>query len=272
MATVAEVTAKYENFLVPVLGSRDGVCDTCKRSILYGWPRCYQCNGQRRALPYLADAVAPVSLAVKTGQWAHELSSYKNSPRIEVRRTLSVGIGAVLWRWLDGHERCVAEDAGAEEFEVVTSVPSTRGRPQHPLPEILTSIVQPTSARYTDLLQPNPGYSPGSREPGTDRYSVGRQLHGESILLVDDQWTSGGHAQSAACALKLAGAGPVAVVALGRHFDRQMDRQDYRAAAEEYYRAARAQGWSWSTCCLCAPASPRHRSRPDIMSDGTPEA
>lgn len=266
MATVAEVTAKYENFLLPILAPRDGVCGTCKRSVLDGWRHCYQCNEQRKTLPQVADAVAPISLAVKAGQWAHELSSYKNAPRMEVRNDLSLKIGAVLWRWLEGHEACIAEQAATERFELVTAVPSTRGRTQHPLPRILAKIVQPTSARYVDLLYPNLGYAPGSRESRLDRYFVREQLQGKSVLLVDDQWTSGGHAQSAACALKLAGAGSVAVVALGRHFDRKMDRQDYKTAAEEYYRAARTQGWSWTTCCLCSPVTPRRRTRPDIIS------
>ena len=195
--------------------------------------------------------MAPIALAVKDEQWAHELSSYKNSPRPAVRDTLAVGIGAVLWRWLGNHETCLEDHAGAGEFPIVTAVPSTRQREHHPLPRILSEIVKPTADRYIDLLRPNSDYSQGSREARPDRYHVDRRMGGEPVLLVDDQWTSGGHAQSAAYALKLAGAGPVAVVALGRHFDRRPERVDYREAAERYYRAAHAQGWSWDTCCLC---------------------
>jgi orotate phosphoribosyltransferase len=40
---------------------------------------------------------------------------------------------------------------------------------------------------------------------------------GCDVLLVDDTWVSGASAQSAAIALKRAGAGQVAVVVLGRH-------------------------------------------------------
>jgi hypothetical protein len=70
-------------------------------------------------------------------------------------------------------------------------------------------------------------------------------------MIVDDQWTSGGRAQSAAAALKLAGSGPVAVVALGRHFDRSPSDEQYQQTAEHYYRSARALGWNWTECCLC---------------------
>ena len=181
----------------------------------------------------------------------HELSGYKNSPRHAVRDTLAIGIGAVLWRWVGNHEACIADNVGADEFPIVTAVPSTRGRDQHPLPRILTDIVKPTSGRYVELLRPNPDYPEGSRDAHPDRYHTDRRLQDEPILLIDDQWTSGGHAQSAACALKLAGAGSVAVVVLGRHFDRRPDRADYREAAESYYRIAHAQGWSWTACCLC---------------------
>jgi hypothetical protein len=40
---------------------------------------------------------------------------------------------------------------------------------------------------------------------------------GGDIMVVDDTWVSGGSAQSAAAALKLAGARRVAIVVLGRH-------------------------------------------------------
>ncbi len=250
MATVADVTARYENFLLPILSPRDGVCATCKRSVVGGFPHCYQCVGHR-ALPFRADVVAPIALAVEHEQWAHELSGYKNSSSLEARLSMAVGIGAVLWRWLDAHEACIRRSAGADDFLIVTSVPSTRGRQQHPLPRLLTNIVKSTAGRYADLLRANPDYPAGSRDARLDRYLVDRQLRGESVMLVDDQWTSGGHAQSAACALKLAGAGRVAVVALGRRFDRSQTKPEYREAAEAYYRAAKAQGWSWTACCLC---------------------
>lgn len=251
MATVVEVTARYGNFLVPVLAPRDGVCAVCKRAILPGWSVCYQCSTHRSDLSKTADVVVPIALSVKGEQWAYELSGYKNSPNASVRASLGVGLGAVLWRWLDGHEACVMERVGVDEFPLVVPVPTTRGRADHPLPRILREIVKPTSDRCVDLLSPNPRYPPASRDAHDDRYLVSRQLTGEPVMLVDDQWTSGGHAQSAAAALKLAGSGPVAVVSLGRHFDRTPSGEEYRQAADNYYRAARAQGWNWAACCLC---------------------
>ena len=42
-------------------------------------------------------------------------------------------------------------------------------------------------------------------------------MAGADVLVVDDTWVSGGSAQSAAVALKLAGARRVAILVIGRH-------------------------------------------------------
>ena len=52
-------------------------------------------------------------------------------------------------------------------------------------------------------------------DPG--RFRAPARLACASVLLLDDTWTSGSSAQSAAIALKLARARRVAVVTLGRH-------------------------------------------------------
>ena len=150
--------------------------------------------------------MAPIALSFKGGQWAYELSAYKNSANLDARRTMTVKLGAVLWRWLELHEAHVAEAAGVTgPFPIVTSVPSTSGRPDHPLPMMLRTIVGPTSTRYYDLLAANPQYpADGSREARPDRFTA-QSLQGQPVLLIDDQWTSGARAQSAAAALRLAG-------------------------------------------------------------------
>lgn len=66
----------------------------------------------------------------------------------------------------------------------------------------------------------------------------------QSVLLIDDTWTTGGNAQSAALALRSAGAVKVAIVVIGRHFDR-----DFRNC-ETYYQQAKAVKFTWDSCCL----------------------
>jgi adenine/guanine phosphoribosyltransferase-like PRPP-binding protein len=72
-----------------------------------------------------------------------------------------------------------------------------------------------------------------------------RELGDEpAVLLIDDTWTTGGNAQSAALALCSAGAAKVAIVVVGRHFERSFRN------CETYYQQAKAVKFTWDSCCL----------------------
>jgi glutamine phosphoribosylpyrophosphate amidotransferase len=57
------------------------------------------------------------------------------------------------------------------------------------------------------------------RDLDIQRFYAERTVARADVLLIDDSWVSGASAQSAAAALKLAGARRVAIVVLGRHLD-----------------------------------------------------
>jgi hypothetical protein len=57
---------------------------------------------------------------------------------------------------------------------------------------------------------------PAGRLADPGRYRAA-PLPGARVALLDDTWTTGASAQSAAAALRLAGAQSVAVIVLGRH-------------------------------------------------------
>jgi len=65
-------------------------------------------------------------------------------------------------------------------------------------------------------MHPRPGGDPWARLLDGGRFRAGR-VTGVRVLLLDDTWASGASAQSAAVALKQAGARAVAVVVIGRH-------------------------------------------------------
>ena len=69
------------------------------------------------------------------------------------------------------------------------------------------------------------------REFDPRRFEVTRRLSGESVLLIDDTWTTGASAQSAAAALAEAGAGAVAAVVIGRYLNRDWHENDRRLRA-----------------------------------------
>jgi len=246
--TVWELSAPYENFLVPVLPLAPAVCAVCHTSVVGGWQLCSQCSRARSMLAATASAVGFTALAVKGEQLARDLWVYKNGPSDGIRWPPRLGLAAVLWRSIDIHERCLAAAARVPGFSVVTTVPSTSGRADEPI-AALAGMIGATQGRYQRLLSSNPQV-PNTRDPRSDRYVAVRSLTGESVLLLDDTWTSGAHAQSAAATLRAVGAQAVGIWAIGRHFNREQPGE-YGEAAERYYRHARALGWAWERCCLC---------------------
>jgi hypothetical protein len=81
------------------------------------------------------DAVLPISYSVHFGQLHTNLAGYKRSGQQAAAR-LRLQLAAVLWRFLEEHEECLAEAAGTDAFELVTTVPSGSAERDatHPLP------------------------------------------------------------------------------------------------------------------------------------------
>src|SRR5947209_15132832 len=136
MPSVAELAAPYGNFmLAPQPGP--GVCRICF-NLTDGYDRCYACTH----VPHHLDVVAPISYSVAHEQLHHALAAYK---RVDgaVGRRLAIQLAAVLWRYLESHEPCIAQAAGARAFDLVTTVPSgdqSRDE-QHPLRWIVSELV-----------------------------------------------------------------------------------------------------------------------------------
>ena len=189
-------------------------------------------------MPRRLDAVLPISWSVAGGPLHRALRGYKDDPLPAVRAEAAAGLAAVLDRFLVGHERCVAAAAGGGAFTVVTTVPGRAERNRGPLRALVRGCPS-TSGRFVRALSAGGATAvPHRFAPG--RFRALRPMTGETILLVDDTWTSGASAQSAAHALKRAGARRVALVVIGRHVN--PDFGDQRA------RCVEAPAFSWATC------------------------
>jgi len=127
-------------------------------------------------------------------------------------------LAAILWRFLIAHEDHVAHASGVETFNVGGVVPSKTTQNDEARPGLRTivgTVVEHTAARFERLLRPTDAELVGRYfDPG--RYATSRELAGASVLLIDDTWVSGSSAQSAAAALRRAGAAHVACVVIGR--------------------------------------------------------
>jgi predicted amidophosphoribosyltransferase len=238
MPSVTELTALYTNFM---LGPRPGP-ETCAQCFNFtrGFDSCYACDHNEAWLA----AVAPISYSVALEQLHHALRSYKRIGGAAGRR-LTLELASVLWRFLDSHEHCVARAANTDRFALVTTVPC--GDPSRdqtsPLRAMVGEIVGRTHRRYERLLRT----AQASLEPHAfdlDKFIATRPLDGEPVLLIDDTWTTGASAQSAAAVLRRAGAGPVAAVAIGRHLNREWHENDRRLRGI-------GRPFDWERCALC---------------------
>jgi predicted amidophosphoribosyltransferase len=259
MPTVGELSALYENVL---LGPRRGpnVCGTCF-NFTAGYADCYACAHGETTL----DAVLPISYSVAREQLHHALASYKRLDG-EVARRLQAILAAILWRFLTEHERCLAQAAHTDRFQIITTVPSgDQNRDErHPLRHIVGDLVGPTRHRHRRLLRRSSTEDPG-RTFSPTKFEPTTTLNGESVLLIDDTWTTGSSSQSAAAALKQAGAGPTATVVIGRHLNREWHENDRRIRGID-------RPFAWGECALCAnpvAAAFRHAEVPVYASPET---
>src|SRR5262249_19814387 len=107
---------------------------------------------------------------------------------------------------------------------------------------------RPVEGRYEQVLKPAPD-AEDSRRFDMDRFVAQRKLDGADVLLIDDTWTSGVHAQSAALTLKSAGAGRVGLVVVGRHFQPEWV-VDGRTSADIF--AGLPKPFDYGRCALCS--------------------
>jgi hypothetical protein len=194
----------------PVPG-RTGECDVC-RGPLRTASRCYPCAEQAESLPgLLADAVVPVCFAPKGGLHTRNLWLYKSGQAGAGAARLA--LLALLAVFLRDHAACVWAAAGMASPTHVAVVPSGRGRPgPHPLRALAGPL---TGLPWAELTVAWPR-DPAARIADPGRYQAA-PLPGGRVAVLDDTWTTGASAQSAAAALRRAGAQSVAVIVLGRH-------------------------------------------------------
>jgi hypothetical protein len=189
-------------------------CRTCRGPTAVGLARCYQCDlARRQAGELLADAVAPIGYAVRGGPLAVDLWRYKSdgAGAAESGRRLQ----GMLAAYLRDHGESLWTAAGMTAGPGAAAVvPSGRGRPGgHPLAALVRACIDVPLAGLA--VAPAGAAHVRGVNPGWLR--VEGPVAGVDVLVVDDTWVSGGSAQSAAVALKLAGARRVAIIVIGRH-------------------------------------------------------
>jgi hypothetical protein len=117
------------------------------------------------------------------------------------------------------HAECPGMLAGGAvtHWAVVPSLPAQPG--EHPLHGIARNLQSLTGhlAPALEVRLTAAARAPFPRDLDPGHFSTGTRLPGGShVLLVEDTWAGGGHAQSAAAALRKAGALRVSVLVVAR--------------------------------------------------------
>jgi hypothetical protein len=295
MPTVAELSGPYANFMLGPRRGPD-VCQVCF-TFTCGYGRCYACDHTEQSIDVVApisysiareqlhhalsaykrvggEVGRQLSLQLAAVLWrflaeheeclARAIGARRAGARADGARADGAragdarpGQGGHAVRAAQAAQSAWANGFG-DSFQLATTVPSSdRARDEnHPLRRIVAELVGPTRERHERLLLRS-RVAVGPRAFSRDKFTATRALHGEPVLLLDDTWTTGANAQSAAAALKDAGAGPIAAVVIGRHLKREWRENDRRLRGI-------SDRFDWSECALCGPRDAgdgrRHRT------------
>lgn len=243
MPTTATYALPLVGVLAEVPAAASGVCSVCHGCPNPGYKTCWSCSHVMAQVSRPCSLVVPVSLYEIPSQLYSDLRDYKRSTLPAVRDQSSLRVICVLCQFLSHHRQCIAAVAGGD-WDLITNVPSTKGTPgPHALVSALGRVPSYLS-EYEDLLVRGTA-SIGHLEASDNGYKVRRPLAGERVLIIDDTYTSGARAQSAASALALAGAAVVAIVPIGRVF-----QPGFSTTTTAFWTARQSQPFTFDVCCV----------------------
>lgn len=182
-----------------------GTCPVCHGIPGQGYVDCRQCR-QYRTEDDTADLLGFILYAINGEQSGQMMRAYKNTGQ-----TTTELVGSLLTYSIVVHWRCIPRILGIvpDSWAVVPSLSGRAG--PHPLASLASSVMR--NIPQVDIRAGTGAHSPRNFRPRN--FTV----HGDSgdhVLLLDDTWTTGGHLQSAAAALKLSGAETVTGLVVAR--------------------------------------------------------
>ncbi len=216
------IRGTYLNVPAPIAG----LCRVCSAPTSGpGYELCVPCDGHARSGLSLARGVVPLSWSPMGAQGYQDLTQYKD-PMATAEQTDRLRV--LLWLALTKHADCIIPARRERPF-AVTHVPSTSGlrSEMHPLEVHLLSMIAGARPRATPLyVGPVGGDRNARRVLRPDHWQIDPQsLEGaQRVLILDDTWVTGSHAQSVAAAFESMGVA-TRIVVLGRALDRTRSDQ-----------------------------------------------
>jgi len=209
--------------------------------------------------------VVPMFLFALGSPVHRALVGYKAAVSPSGRTARTRPLAEVLAEFLDTHCACLLGRHVLQGPALLVPVPSSiGGRPswngRHPVASLGEQALA-LGRRAVRDLQLGEVLRPGTRPPArldarVDGYLVDGSidLRGRSAIVLDDVFTSGSRALSAAAALTAAGAEVPAVVALGR-----LVRPEHNRATAGFWADRRTEPFDPSQCARCASSGAPRR-------------
>jgi predicted amidophosphoribosyltransferase len=203
--------------LVPPPNDGPDVCPMCRSWRPETDPLCWNCTQVHQQLSRPCTTVIPISLYCKPSTMRDRLTLYKDGDDYQ-RQTYAPLIAAIMERFFLEHGDALTEVIGG--WETTTVVPSAHRQPPHPLGVALEALPTRRLHPASMLLRRGPG-ALNHNTMSDDAFLATEDPRGSRVLVLDDVYTTGATAQSAASALQLAGAQVCAVVVVARRVNPQ---------------------------------------------------
>lgn len=188
-------------------------CGVCAKPLNHPLDEvCPECQAHLRAGAPLADRVGVLIYAEKYESQGYKVVHQYKGPRPaqEISRVMT----SLFALGLRGHVECVMKMAGAASTGWAV-MPSSKGRAA--LGGIVRGLAQRSHDDREVTLETATDFRRRQFRP--ENFVVTSGIASDHVILVDDSWVSGSNAQSAAAALKQAGAQDVSVFVVARILD-----------------------------------------------------
>lgn len=208
-AVADELEAASGTYLQSTVREHGLTCDVCATPVDGGHTHCIHCNSHAHSGHQLADRVGSLIYAIKPDSQSYLLVyNYKTNaagPSLERQMMALLGLG------LRGHNACAAKLAGVHHTAWAV-VPSTKGRPR--FHDLVARMARPDAREikvsFAGAARPDRELHPELWQVDTSGPTP------EHVLLVDDSWVTGAHAQGVASALKAARIPQVSVFTIAK--------------------------------------------------------
>ncbi len=240
---------------------RGKTCEVCRGTLLNSKPWvCTRCRDDKQANGSRAvDRLGSVIYGCKgleSGDLMHRYKEFQAGGQ-------DVLLVTVLTALAMRHRNCIDSLAGlpARHWAAIPSL--RRIGSEHPFRTILLQLLgQQSEIRIAAAPPARRANDSQRRELNPNLYEVLTPVpHASHIIVIDDTWVSGGHAQSVAMALKNAGAQQVSVLAIARWLDLQKPYPRWT-----YSNIIAPQPYDLDICPWtageCPPSQPTHVKEP----------